>query len=172
MPNTVFSGAAKSNEWRSYDPTTSSQQFTLQIGRKYGRRGGGVIRVMGIDHAAISVRDLDASLKFYTEVLGLRVSLRENQKPGSEYFLDCGTSLIGLIQGDPAGEKHLLQDAGFGGNHVSFRVKTAEFDAAVELLKAKNVTVTFQKKREKSWSVYFLDPDGNKLEITSWPLED
>lgn len=131
-----------------------------------------MIRVLGIDHAAISVRDLDRSLKFYTEVLGLRVSPRENQKPGTEYFLDCGASLIGLIQGDPEGEKHLLQDAGLGGNHVSFRVHTRDFDACVEALKARNVAITFQKKREKSWSVYFLDPDGNKLELTSWPLED
>ena len=131
-----------------------------------------MIKVRGIDHAAISVRNLEVSLKFYTEALGLNISLREYQKPGSEYFLDCGESLIGLIQGDPQGEKHLLQDAGVGGNHVSFRVPTREFDAAVEELKKRNVTITFQKKREKSWSVYFLDPDGNKLEITSWPLED
>ncbi len=131
-----------------------------------------MIKVQGIDHAAISVRDLEVSRKFYEDVLGLKVSPREYQKPGVEYFLDCGTSLIGLIQGDPNGEKHLLQDSGLGGNHVSFRVHTNQFDACVEELKKRSVTVTFQKKRERSWSVYFLDPDGNKLEITSWPLED
>ncbi len=131
-----------------------------------------MIRVLGIDHAAISVKDLEVSRKFYEDVLGLKVSEREYQKPGVEYFLDCGTSLIGLLQGDPAGEKHLMQDAGLGGNHVSFRVPTKDFDAAVAELKKKNVTITFEKKRERSWSVYFLDPDGNKLEITSWPLED
>lgn len=131
-----------------------------------------MIKVLGIDHAAISVRDLETSLKFYTEILGLKISPREYQKPGVEYFLDCGTSLIGLIQGKLEGEKHLLQDEGIGGNHVSFRVPTKEFDAAVEELKRRGVTITYQKKREKSWSVYFLDPDGNKLEITSWPQED
>ena len=131
-----------------------------------------MIKILGIDHAAISVRDLAKSLKFYTEVLGFEISSRENQKAGIEYFLDCGPSLIGLIQGDPGGEKHLLQDSGLGGNHVSFRVKTQEFDQAVQKLKRQNVTITFEKKREKSWSVYFLDPDGNKLEMTAWPLED
>ncbi len=130
------------------------------------------IRVLGIDHAAISVVDLDRSLKFYTQVLGLNISEREYQKPGVEYFLDCGTSLIGLIQGDPNGDHHEMQDGGVGGNHVSFRVPTSEFDRVVEELKERSVTITFQKKRERSWSVYFLDPDGNKLEITSWPLED
>ncbi len=130
------------------------------------------IRVRGIDHAAISVRDLDASLKWYTEVLGLAVTRREYSKPGIEYFLDCGPSLIGLIQGDPAGASHLLADGGLGGNHVSFRVDKNDFDAAVEELEKRGVTVKFHKKREKSWSVYFLDPDGNKLEITAWPGED
>ena len=131
-----------------------------------------MIKVNGIDHAAISVRDLEKSKVFYTDVLGLRVSPREYQKPGVEYFLDCGSSLIGLIQGDRKGNAHKLEDGGLGGNHVSFRVDTAAFDRAVEALKAAGVTVTFIKKREKSWSCYFLDPDGNKLEITAWPLED
>ena len=131
-----------------------------------------MIQVLGIDHVAISVADLERSLKFYTEVLGLRVSPREHQKPGIEYFLDCGSSLIGLIQGEKDGQKHMLQDGGLGGNHVSFRVPTKDFDRYHEELKTLGVTITYQKKREKSWSLYFLDPDGNKLEITAWPLED
>lgn len=131
-----------------------------------------MIPVRGIDHVAISVQDLNRSLEFYTTVLGLKITQREYSKPGIEYFLDCGSSLIGLIQGEPAGEKHLLQDAGLGGNHVSFRVDTNEFDRVVEELRSRNIPITYLKKREKSWSVYFLDPDKNKLEITSWPLED
>jgi len=131
-----------------------------------------VIKVLGIDHVAISVRNLDKALEFYTKVLGLAVTKREYSKPGLEYFLDCGRSLIGLIQGKEEEGVHLLQDGGIGGNHVSFRVKTQEFDRIVEALKKQNVTVTFLKKRGKSWSVYFLDMDGNKLEITAWPQED
>ena len=131
-----------------------------------------MIKISGIDHAAISVSDLDRSLQFYTKVLGLPISKREHQKPGTEYFLDCGLSLVGLIQGDKNGDKHLLQDAGLGGNHFGFRVSMKEFDAAVEELKKQGVPITFTKKRERSWSCYFLDPDGNKLEITAWPLED
>jgi glyoxylase I family protein len=131
-----------------------------------------MIKVRGVDHVAISVKDLEVSRKFYEDVLGLKVSPREYQKPGVEYFLDCGTSLIGLIQGDPKGDKHLLQDAGLGGNHFSFRVETKEFDKAAEEIRSRGITVTYEKKRERSWSLYFLDPDGNKLEITAWPLED
>jgi catechol 2,3-dioxygenase len=127
---------------------------------------------IGIDHVALSVRDLEKSLEFYTKVLGLKVTERENQKPGAEYFLDCGPSLVGLIQGDPNGGHHLLQDGGLGGNHFSFRVHTKDFDRIVDEVKQRGVPITYHKKREKSWSLYFLDPDGNKLEITAWPQED
>jgi catechol 2,3-dioxygenase-like lactoylglutathione lyase family enzyme len=130
------------------------------------------MKVLGIDHVAISVKDLNKSLEFYTKVIGLKVTEREYSKPGIEYFLDCGSSLIGLIQGNEAEGKHLLQDGGLGGNHVSFRVETKEFDRIVEEIKKLGLTITYIKKREKSWSVYFLDIDGNKLEMTAWPLED
>ena len=130
------------------------------------------MKVLGIDHVAISVRDLEKSLEFYTKVIGLKVTEREYSKPGVEYFLDCGNALIGLIQGNEAEGKHLLQDGGLGGNHVSFRVETKEFDRVVEEIKKLGLTITYIKKREKSWSVYFLDIDGNKLEMTAWPLED
>ncbi|MBI4352648.1 MAG: VOC family protein [Candidatus Omnitrophica bacterium] len=131
-----------------------------------------MIRVLGIDHAAINVGDLEKSLEFYTRVLGLKVSGRERQKPGAEYFLDCGSSLIGLIQGAEGEGRHLLQDKGLGGNHVAFRVNAGDFDGTVDELKKRGIPILYSKKRERSWSVYFLDPDGNKLEITAWPLED
>lgn len=137
------------------------------------------IRPVGIDHAAISVRDLNKSVAFYTTVLGLKLTSREYQKPGIEFFLDCGNSLIGLLQGEPApGQPSAGTNPAafgtqpFGVNHISFRVPAREFDAAVESLKAHQVQIAFMKKREKSWSVYFYDPDGNKLEITAWPQED
>ncbi len=136
------------------------------------------IKPVGIDHAAISVRDLNRSAEFYTKVMGLTLTKREYQKPGIEFFLDCGSSLIGIIQGAPvAGQPAASSEAGFGEqpfgvNHISFRVHTRDFDAAVETLKANHVKIAFMKKREKSWSVYFFDPDGNKLEITAWPEED
>lgn len=131
-----------------------------------------MIKVRGIDHVAISVKDLNRSLEFYTKILGLSVTRREYSKPGIEYFLDCGGGLVGLIQGNEKEGSHFLQDGGVGGNHVSFRADTQDFDKIVEELRRQNVTISFEKKREKSWSVYFLDPDGNKLEITAWPKED
>lgn len=128
--------------------------------------------ILGIDHVAINVQDLDKTLKFYTEVLGLPVTQREPSKPGIEYFLDCGDALIGLIQAKSFAEKHPFQEEGLGANHFSFRVKAQDFDAMINRLENHDVEIAFAKKRDKSWSLYFYDLDGNKLEITSWPRED
>jgi len=131
-----------------------------------------MIKIQGIDHAAINVRDFEKSVKFYTKILSLSISKREIQKPGKEYFLDCGPSLFGIIQADLSKGEHLLLNDGVGGNHVSFSVKAQDFDEAVASLKQHKVKIHFSKKRERSWSVYFEDPDGNKLEMTAWPQED
>ena len=128
--------------------------------------------ILGIDHVAINVKDLDQSLKFYTEVLGLQITQRAPSKPGIEYFLDCGSALIGLIQAKSFDEKHPFQEEGLGANHFSFRVKAQEFDAMIKRLEDNAVKIAFAKKRDKSWSLYFYDLDGNKLEMTSWPRED
>ena len=131
-----------------------------------------MIPIRGIDHVAINVRDLDKSLVWYTQVVGLKVTAREPSKPGVEYFLNCGESLIGLIQAKDLDTNHAFANEGLGANHFSFRIHSTDFDAMIEQLESHGVKIEFAKKREKSWSLYFYDLDGNKLEMTSWPLED
>ncbi len=131
-----------------------------------------MIKVQGIDHVAFNVRDLDKALKFYTDVIGLKITGREPSKPGIEYFLDCGSSLLGIIQAKDLTNSHLFANEGLGANHFSFRVHAQDFDGLIKHLEAHGVRIEFAKKRPKSWSLYFYDPDGNKLEATAWPLED
>ena len=131
-----------------------------------------MIKIQGIDHVAINVRDIEKSLDFYTQVIGLKITDREPSKPGIEYFLDCGPSLIGIIQAKDFNSQHAFENEGLGANHFSFRVHANDFEPMIKRLEENNVTIEFAKKREKSWSLYFYDIDGNKLEFTSWPIED
>ena len=131
-----------------------------------------MIKIVGIDHVAFNVRDLDKSLEFYTKVIGLKVTEREPSKPGIEYFLDCGPSLLGIIQAKDFSQSHYFADEGLGANHFSFRVHSNDFGPMIAHLEANQVKIEFAKKRPKSWSLYFYDLDGNKLEATAWPLED
>ncbi len=131
-----------------------------------------MIPIRGIDHVAINVQDLNNALEFYTKILGLKITDREPSKPSVEYFLDCGPSLIGLIQAQDRSSHHPFQNEGLGANHFSFRIPAKDFDSMIKHLETNNVKIEFAKKREKSWSLYFYDMDGNKLEMTAWPVED
>ena len=131
-----------------------------------------MIPITGIDHVALNVKDIDKAVEFYTKVLGLKITQREPSKPGIEYFLDAGPSLIGIIQAKNFEQAHPFANEGLGANHFSFRIHAKNFDAMIAHLEKNNVRIEFAKKREKSWSLYFYDLDGNKLEITAWPLED
>ena len=131
-----------------------------------------MIKIIGIDHVAINVRDIDKALEFYTEVIGLKITGREPSKPGIEYFLDCGASLIGIIQAKDLDKSHPFENEGLGANHFSFRIHADDFESMIKRLEDHHVKIEFAKKRDKSWSLYFYDIDGNKLEITAWPRED
>ena len=131
-----------------------------------------MIKILGIDHVAFNVRNLDEAVKFYTEVIGLKITAREPSKAGIEYFLDCGSSLLGIIQATNLDDHHPFAHEGVGANHFSFRVHANDFEAMIKQLEAHHVRIEYAKKRPKSWSLYFYDPDGNKLEATAWPLED
>ena len=131
-----------------------------------------MIQIQGIDHVALNVRDIDKAMEFYTKVIGLKITEREPSKPGIEYFLDCGPSLIGIIQANDMSISHQFEHEGLGANHFSLRVHAKDFDAMIKRLEEHTVAIEFAKKREKSWSLYFYDLDGNKLEVTAWPQED
>ncbi len=131
-----------------------------------------MIQIQGIDHVAINVRDIDKAVDFYTKVFGLKITAREPSKPGIEYFLDCGPSLIGIIQAKDLDRTHPFEHEGLGANHFSFRVNAKDFDSMIKRLEEHDVKIEYAKKRDKSWSLYFYDMDGNKLEITAWPHED
>lgn len=131
-----------------------------------------MIKIQGFDHVAINVQDLDKSLKFYTEIIGLKITQREPSKPGIEYFLDCGYSLLGIIQAKDFHECHPFANEGLGANHFSFRIHANDFDGFIQHLEKHQAKIEFAKKRPFSWSLYFYDPDGNKLEATAWPVED
>ena len=129
-------------------------------------------KILGIDHVALNVRNIDKSVEFYTKVLGLKITQREPSKPGVEYFLDAGPSLIGIIQAKDLNDSHPFSHEGLGANHFSFRVHSNDFESMIQHLEKHDVKIEYAKKRPQSWSLYFYDIDGNKLEVTAWPVQD
>jgi len=120
--------------------------------------------IKGLSHVVLYVNDLDKMVAFYRDVLGL-VKYREN--PGRMVFLTA----------DPNIEDHQLAlTKGREGNakivaHIAWRVDApAEVKEYYEKFKALGVPIDHcvshaYEVMGNTVSCYFLDPEGNRIEI-------
>ena len=119
----------------------------------------------GIDHAVLRVTDIQRSLDFYVDVLGL--SLERIIEDVGVYQLRCGRNLIDLCV-LPAGTV-LGQGMQRGIDHLCLNVR-GDMNAIVAYL-AEHKVETASPLRELygstgfGTSIYILDPDGYMLEL-------
>ncbi len=119
----------------------------------------------GIDHVAMSVRDVERSANWYIDVLGFK-RLYEGMWDGVPVFIGKGTTALALFPAksdQPAsGDIRML--------HLAIRADQKNFLAAQEELKQRGIKFEFED-HEISHSIYFRDPDGHHLEITTYELK-
>ena len=124
--------------------------------------------IKGICHFGLSVADLDESIRFYTEILGLELSERREK---DAFFSVGDTAVLALIQ-YPGGAERFdmeMRPKNWGKAFTHFGL-TAESMPAVfdfqEHLKSQGVKIV--KEAYERWdggSLYFLDPNGYTLEF-------
>ena len=126
--------------------------------------------LLAIDHVVLRVRDLEASLHFYRDVLGC--ALDKVQERIGLWQVRTGTSLIDLVPLDgPLGRAGGAGPAAQGRNVDHFAIRIAPFDetALRAHFAAHGVTVTDAGRRYGAEgdgpSLYVLDPDGNSVEL-------
>ncbi|MDP9256574.1 MAG: VOC family protein [Actinomycetota bacterium] len=145
--------------------------------------------VRGIDHAGITVASLKEALRFYRDLLGLRV-IDEGEDSGPELDAITGLSgvriryaelelgagqLLEVIEFRPPEGRRLAQDPrDAGAAHLALRV--GDVDALYARLVAAGLTVPGQPTTitaPGSWNgarcVYVEDPDGRTVELVQRP---
>ena len=127
----------------------------------------------GIDHVAMSVRDVERSAQWYIDVLGFERRFSE-MWDGVPIFVGKGTTAIALFpvgsnERPTASAKEASAHEGVRMHHLALRANRKNFLAAQEELKQRGIQFEFQD-HEISHSIYFSDPDGHKLEITTYDL--
>ena len=123
----------------------------------------------GIDHVALRVRDTARAAAWYIEVLGFE-RRHEGMWGGVPVFLGRGNTALALF---PArdGEGTALRGASkrSGMLHLAFRATRRNFIAAQTDLRQREIAFEFQD-HGISHSIYFHDPDGHELEITTYEV--
>jgi len=105
--------------------------------------------VKKIDHIGIAVSNLDETLEFYKNVLGLELhgtEVIEEQKV-KVAFLPVGDSEVELLEStSPEGPiAKFIEKKGQGIQHVAFKVD--DIEAALEEMKAKGIRLIDEKPR-------------------------
>jgi catechol 2,3-dioxygenase-like lactoylglutathione lyase family enzyme len=132
------------------------------------------IRVTELDHIVLNVSEIDRSLKFYTEVLGLQGERLDEFRAGKVGFPSVrinGDTIIDLFPTkDPVGAPKPGDKKDGNLNHFCMVVGAEDFAGIVDYLKENKIAlregpISRWGARGRATSVYFLDPDGNEVEI-------
>ena len=118
-----------------------------------------MLKVRGIDHVVLRVRDRRVMERFYCDVLGAQhVAYRPEFRMS---HLRVGAALIDLVESEGP--------QGCNMDHLCLRVEPFEQDKIVAFLRSKGVAVGDIKNRfgaeGNGVSIYLTDPEGNAVEL-------
>jgi glyoxylase I family protein len=124
----------------------------------------------GFEHVGMTVSDLDASIAFYGDRLGLTLLLRRATPGGEVAFLDAGGGQLEMVcpNGPVATPARRVGASEAGMRHLTFAVD--DVDATYERLAEAGVT-TLEPPRDAynrdvfARVAFILDPDGIVVEL-------
>jgi len=106
-----------------------------------------------MNHITLAIRDIDKSFSFYHDVLGLKPLVKWDK---GAYFL------VGDFWFCLNVDKNRLLNPCY--THYAFTVTKEQFDKMRDVILASGAEI-FKDNTSPGKSLYFLDPDGHKLEI-------
>ena len=114
------------------------------------------IRVSEITAIMLGVSELERSLEFYRDKLGMKVKMSEPQLA----LLDAGPVTLGLSPGHTHLAPHIA-----GATEVAFRVENVR--CAREALMERGVSFLNEPRQATAteWAAHFRDPDGHLLSL-------
>lgn len=156
--------------------------------------------ISGVCHLALVCEDMERTVDFYTNVLGMKLSKTiALPKGGQHFFFDMGGGqflAFFWFDGAPKKSPGIASPVALPGagdiatahgsmNHVSFKIPADKFEEYKTKLEAEGVeTAPILNHDDSKWgfspeihdgtymrSMYFFDPDGILLEFAAWTRE-
>jgi catechol 2,3-dioxygenase-like lactoylglutathione lyase family enzyme len=134
-------------------PVTSAHGFVLE----------------GIDHVALTVRDVVQSVRWYEDVLGLS---RRYQQAWGDFpaVVGVGTTSLALFPVTASTAELPPGRNALAIRHIAFRVDAENFARAQRDLMQKQIAFDVQD-HGIAHSIYLHDPNGHEIEITTYDLQ-
>ena len=125
-------------------------------------------QVSGISELVLEVSDLEASRRFYRDVLGLEETLYGEGAEGRYWYLVADSARLGIWT------EQVGLAGGRGGAHVhfAFHLPDPEIDRMLARLSGAGAEVKGPIRLGPGRAVYVTDPDGNVVEFWSQDMRD
>ncbi len=112
---------------------------------------------MNVKYATIIVRDMEESLRFYTEVMGFAVDSRHTPFPGAEII---------LLKGGGDAMVELIKNADDAPGLYSVGMEVGDMDATIRDLTSKGATITKGPLPISVGTLAFIeDPNGVRIAL-------
>ncbi len=118
-----------------------------------------------LDHVALRVKDMEVSIRWYEEVMGL-TSYRVAKWGAYPVFLLTGKTGIALFPANAEAISSASPSQGPGIDHFAFQVSNENFEKAKAWFAELNIPFQVQDHHH-FLSVYTKDPDGHTVELTT-----
>lgn len=122
-------------------------------------------KIRRVGHLVLRVKDVKRSRRFFEEMLGLPV-VAENERGMVFFSTDVKDNhhMLALVPGKEGAATPKPDHIGM--QHVSFELGSfAELQDAYRRFKENGVPIEYTTFHGVTKSVYFFDPDGNRLEV-------
>jgi catechol 2,3-dioxygenase-like lactoylglutathione lyase family enzyme len=124
--------------------------------------------ITGIAHACFTVSDLERSIAFYRDGLGMTPAFDFTDDNGRRFGLYLhagGRNFVELFQGQ-------LGDPAEGQSFRHICLEVDDIQVTVEELRGRGIEVSDPKLgKDQSWQAWITDPDGNRFELHQYTPE-
>jgi catechol 2,3-dioxygenase-like lactoylglutathione lyase family enzyme len=129
-----------------------------------------LVKITEMDHIVLRVKDVDVSLRFYTELLGLKPERIEQWRAGEVRFPSARLNNDTIIDFFATDQQPIGKDGVRNQDHFCMVIEPTDMDELKSRFEAAGVEI--QAGPGKRWgahgdgiSLYIYDPDNNVVEL-------
>ena len=129
-----------------------------------------LVKIMEMDHIVLSVKDIEVSLRFYTEMLGLKAERIEQWRAGEVRFPSARLNNDTIIDFFATDQQPIGKGGARNQDHFCMVIEPTDMDGLKS--KFESLGVEIQTGPAKRWgsrgdgiSLYLYDPDDNVVEL-------